>query len=242
MPRNYLATNISQVAIALSIAIAGSIGISGSATAGPKLNVENRGAPTLTAGAASRSGNSATLVAVQSPSQKTLTAATAPTVFIYISNTNASEGIFVLKDQNDNDIGRITVALPEQPGIIRIQLPETMMSEALQVGKEYQWVFSPVSSNQSGINTTFINGWIERIELSPTQVSRLNNTDPLAAVDLYAEAELWQDALATLAEFAATNPNDLTLKAKWNNLLNQAGLGNLAGVSVDFAHALASNN
>ncbi len=242
MPRNYLATNISQVAIALSIAIAGSVGISGSATAGPKLNVENRGAPTLTAGAASRSGNSATLVAVQSPSQKTFTAATAPTVFIYISNTNASEGIFVLKDENDNDIARMTVALPEQPGIVRIQLPETIMSETLQVGKEYQWVFSPLSSNQSGINTTFINGWIERIELSPTQVSRLENTDPLAAVDLYAEAELWQDALATLAEFAETNPNDSTLEAKWNHLLNQAGLGNLAGVSVDFAHALASNN
>jgi hypothetical protein len=242
MPRNHLATNISQVAIAISIAIAGSIGISGSATAGPKLNVENRGAPTLTAGAASRSGNSATLVAVQSSSQKTLTAATAPTVFIYISNTTASEGIFVLKDENDNDIARMTVALPDQPGIVRIQLPESMMSETLQVGKEYQWVFSPVSNNQSGINTTFINGWIERIELSPNQISRLENTDTLGAVDLYAEAELWQDALTTLAEFAETNPNNSTLEAKWNNLLNQAGMGNLAGVSVDFAHASASNN
>jgi Domain of Unknown Function (DUF928) len=242
MPRNPLATNISQVAIAISIAIAGSIGISGSATAGPKLNVENRGAPTLTAGAASRSGNSATLVAVQSPTQKTLTVAATPTVFIYISNTTASEGIFVLKDENDHDVGRMTVALPDQPGIVRIQLPENMMSETLQVGKEYQWVFSPVSNNQSGINTTFINGWIERIELTPTQISRLDNTDPLGAVDLYAEAELWQDALAVLAEFAATNPNDSTLEAKWNNLLNQAGLGNLAGISVDFAHAVASNN
>ncbi|KOR35358.1 MULTISPECIES: DUF928 domain-containing protein [Planktothricoides] len=242
MPRNHLAANISQVAIAISIAIAGSIGISGSATAGPKLNVENRGAPTLTAGAASRSGNTATMIALQAPSQKTLTVAVAPTVFIYISNTTASEGIFVLKDENENDIARMTVALPDQPGIVRIQLPETMMSEALQVGKEYQWVFSPVSSNQSGINTTFINGWIERIELSPNQISRLNNTDPLGAVDLYAEAELWQDALATLAEFAATNPNNSNLEAKWNNLLNQAGMGNLAGVSVDFAQAVASNN
>ena len=242
MPRNHLAANISQVAIAISIAIAGSIGISGSATAGPKLNVENRGAPTLTAGAASRSGNSATLIALQSPSQKTLTVAAAPTVFIYISDTTASEGIFVLKDENENDIARITLELPEQPGIVRIQVSESMMSETLQVGKEYQWVFSPVSSNQSGINTTFINGWIERVELSPTQISRLENTDPLAAVDLYAEAELWQDALATLAEFAATNPNDSNLEAKWNNLLNQAGMGNLAGVSVDFAQAVASTN
>ncbi len=242
MPRNYLATNISQAAIALSIALAGTISISGSATAGPKLNVENRGAPTLTAGAASRSGDSATLIALQPPSQRSFTAAAAPTVFIYISNTNASEGIFVLKDENDHDIGRITVALPEQPGIVRIQLPETMMSEALQVGKKYQWVFSPLSSNQSGINTTFVNGWIERIELSLTQVSSLNNSDPLAAVNLYAKAELWQDALATLAQFAETNPNDSTLEAKWNNLLNQAGLDNLAGASVDFAHALAGKN
>ncbi len=242
MPRNHLAVNTSQIALAISIALAGTISISGSATAGPKLNVENRGAPTLTASAASRSGNSATLVAVQSPSQKTLTAATAPTIFIYISDTTASEGIFVLKDENDNDIGRVTVALPARPGIVRIQLPETMMSETLQVGKEYQWVFSPVSNNQSGINTTFINGWIERIELSPTQVSLLNNTDALGAVDLYAEAEIWQDALATLAEFSEANPKDSTLEAKWNNLLNQAGLSNLAGISVDFAQAVASNN
>lgn len=242
MPRNYLATNISQVAIALSIAIAGSISITDSATAGPKLNVENRGAPNLTTGAASRSGSSTTLVALQAPSQKSQTVAASPTVFIYVSDANATAGVFVLKDENENDIARMTVALPAQPGIVRIQLPESIMAETLQVGKEYQWVFSPVSSNQGGINTTFINGWIERIELSPTQVSRLQNTDTLGVVDLYAEAKLWQDALATLTEFAATNPNNSNLEAKWNNLLNQAGMGNLAGVAVDFAQVLASNN
>lgn len=116
------------------------------------------------------------------------------------------------------------------------------MSEALQVGKEYQWFFSPQSENSSGINTTFIHGWIERTELSPDRMSQLNNADPLTAVDLYAEAELWQDALTTLAELHQANPNNPTLEAKWNNVLTEAGLGSLAGMSIDFAQNPVSNN
>jgi hypothetical protein len=215
--------------------VAASIGISSSVQAGPKLSVENRGAPELTTGAASRSSSSAILIALEAVGQETLTVETSPTVFIYVSETDASEGVFVLKDEDDNDIGRVTVALPEQPGIVRIQLPESLMSEALQVGKEYQWFFSPQSENESGINTTFITGWIQRTELNSNQVAQLANADPLAAVDLYAEAELWQDALATLAELREASPNNPTLETKWNNLLTQAGLDSLAGMSVDFA-------
>lgn len=242
MARNSLTLNIYKLAAIGSVAVAASIGISSSAQAGPKLNVENRGAPTLTAGAASRSSSGATVIALQAPSQETLTVAASPTIFIYVSDTNASEGVFVLKDADDNDVGRMTVALPEQPGIVRVQLPESLMSEALQVGQEYQWIFSPQSENQTGINTTFVNGWIQRTELSPSQTSQLTNADPLSAVDVYAEAELWPDALNTLAELRAANPNNPTLEAKWDNLLTEAGLGSLVGVSVDFDRDLALNN
>lgn len=235
MAKHHLALNISKLTAIVSIAVTASIGISSSAQAGPKLNVENRGAPTLTAGAASRSSNSATLIALEAMGQETLTVATAPTVFIYVSDTNASEGVFVLKDEDDNDIGRVTVALPEEPGIVRVQLPESLMSESLQVGKQYQWVFSPQSENDNGINTTFITGWIQRTELSPQHISQLSNAEPLTAVDLYAEVNLWSDALATLADLRAANPNDATLEAKWNNLLTEAGLSPLAGMPVDFA-------
>lgn len=240
--KNYLAVNISKLAAIGAVAVAASIGIASSAQAGPKLNVENRGAPSLTAGAASRSSNSATLIALEAIAQEPLTVADYPTVFIYVSDTDATEGVFVLKDEDDNDIGRVTVALPEQPGIVRVQLPENLMSEALQVGKQYQWFFSPQSENQSGINTTFITGWIQRTELSPNQIAQLTNADPLAAVDLYAEAELWPDALATLAELRQSSPNNPTLETKWNNLLNEAGLGSLAGMSVDFAQNFAIDN
>jgi hypothetical protein len=235
MAKNYLSVNISKLTAIVSVAVTASIGISFSAQAGPKLNVADRGAPELTAGAASRSSNSATLIALEAMGQETLTVANAPTVFIYVSDTNASEGIFVLKDEEDNDIGRVTVALPEEAGIVRVQLPESLMSETLQVGKPYQWVFSPQSENNSGINTTFITGWIQRTELSPQQMSELSNAEPLTVVDLYTEANLWSDALTTLADLRAANPNDATLEVKWNNLLTEAGLNTLAGTSVDFA-------
>lgn len=235
MAKNHLSVNISKLTAIVSFAVTASMGISSSAQAVPKLNVADRGAPELTAGAASRSSNSAILIALEAMGQETLTVANAPTVFIYVSDTTASEGIFVLKDEEDNDIGRIAVALPEEPGIVRVQLPESLMSESLQVGKEYQWVFSPQSENNSGINTTFITGWIQRTELSPRQMSQLSNAEPMAAVDLYAKANLWSDALATLADLRAANPNDATLEAKWNHLLAEAGLSSLAGMSVDFA-------
>lgn len=234
MPNNYLAVNISKLAAIGSVAVTASIGISSPAQGSPKLNVANRGAPEITAGAASRSSSSAIMIALQEVRQETFTVATSPTVFIYVSDTDAATGVFVLKDEDDNDVGRVTVALPDRPGIVRVQLPESLMSEALQVGKEYQWFFSPQSESQSGINTTFITGWIQRTELNSNQIAQLTNAEPLAAVDFYAEAGLWQDALATLAELREANPNNPILETKWNNLLTRAGLGSLAGMSVDF--------
>jgi hypothetical protein len=235
MARNYFTINISKLVAIGSVALAASIGISSSAQAGPNLNVRDRGAPELTAGAASRSSSSATLIALSAIGQETLTVADAPTVFIYVSDTDAREGVFVLKDEDDNDIGRVTVALPDQPGIVRVQLPENLMSETLQVGQVYQWFFSPQSDNDSELNTTFVNGWIQRTELDASRISQLTDADPLAVVDLYAEAQLWQDALAVLAELRAANPNNPSLETKWNDLLTEAGLGALAGISVDFA-------
>lgn len=120
MVKNNLPVRIYQLAAIVSVAVTASMGISSSAQAGPKLNVEDRGAPTRTVGAASRSSHSATLIALQAPSQDILTVAASPTVFIYVSDTNASEGIFVIRDADDNDVGEVTVALPDRPGIVRV--------------------------------------------------------------------------------------------------------------------------
>ncbi|HEY9711717.1 MAG TPA: DUF928 domain-containing protein, partial [Oculatellaceae cyanobacterium] len=50
--------------------------------------------------------------------------------------------------------------------------------------------------------------------------------------ELFAEAELWQDALATLAQLRRDNPTDSTVAANWAKLLRSADLGDITQESL----------
>ena len=44
---------------------------------------------------------------------------------------------------------------------------------------------------------------------------------------LYAQSEIWYDAVATLAEIYRDNPNDEVVATDWKTLLQSVGLDNL---------------
>lgn len=129
---------------------------------------------------------------------------------------------FVLIDEKEDDVYSATFPIKQQPGIVSLQLPRLMLP--LQSGKKYRWVFSVICNPENRSADATVNGWVERIPISPTLSSQLQATSARERVLVYADAKLWYETLTTLAELQRTNPKDQAIKADWDNLLQTLDL------------------
>ena len=187
----------------------------------------NRGTPATTEGAGTR-GSSCIALSERNKLQPLiptgnigLTVSEHPTFFGYIPKSNATQGQFVLIDQNNQLVYRTSFALPSQPGIVSINLPATV---TLEIGKQYQWAFvlicDPEDRSDSVISTP---AWIERIEQSETLAEQIKNATPETLPAVYAEAGIWFDALASRVKLLPSQPQT-EWQQNWELLLTTAGL------------------
>jgi hypothetical protein len=137
---------------------------------------------------------------------------------------------FVLQDQHSNEIYKKAIALPDQPGVVRVSLPTT--APALALDKQYRWFFSVNCDNQQNSPPTFVEGVIQRVELNPATVKELQTTEPLKRYAIYAQKGIWYEALTTLAQLRQKNPQDAALQAEWRNLLGSIRLDEVAGEPI----------
>jgi hypothetical protein len=99
--------------------------------------------------------------------------------------------------------------LPQTPGIVSITLP-SVPKYGLEAGKFYHWYFQLYcQTNISSQPDLDINGWVQRVALTPERESQINTAAP----------DIWYDALANLASRLRTSPQDATLRNNWVNLL-----------------------
>ncbi len=169
------------------------------------------------------------------------TVAERPTFFIHVSQTSAQEAEFILKKKigEDKD-GKLvydedkyvdqTVALPETPGIVSISLPAD--AATLEVGQSYYWTFQVICDPTDRQKDVTVDGAVQRIELDSSLANKLQQAEPRDRPGIYAEAEIWTDALSTLADLRKANPNDQQLQDDWNNLLSSVGLDKVAQATV----------
>jgi hypothetical protein len=166
---------------------------------------------------------------VNAESVWSLTVAAHPTFWFYVpySPSSLRSTEFVLQDDADNDVYRTPVKLPEQPGVISLRLPST--SKPLENGRIYHWYFKLYCSPQETSNPIFVEGWVQRVTTSPALTSQLKAAlTPQQRIDLYAAHGIWYDALTAVGELRLVNPEDATLKADWNALLQSVDLANIA--------------
>lgn len=159
------------------------------------------------------------------------TIAERPTLWFYVpySPDSRLEAKFTLIDDKNENLYQTKFPLKEKPGIIGLKLPETL--PPLQAGKRYQWVLSVICSSGPGNESADISvdGYIERIPLDSTLQAQLKKmSDPKAQSALYAEKELWSEALTTLAQARRGNLKDPTLQVDWSNLLKSMNLDDIA--------------
>ena len=147
-----------------------------------------------------------------------------PTFWFYIPYRSEQVyiGKFMLKDQNDEIIYEGEVALPEEPGIIGLELPETI---ALSESQEYYWHFRIQCSEEKSSAFDYVEGPIKRVKLEiPGETAPLRER-----LNFYAANGLWYELITELAK----NPG-----AEWVKVLDFVGLGAIAREPIHFRRTL----
>jgi hypothetical protein len=160
------------------------------------------------------------------------TVAAYPTFFAFVP-TLSDQALplpveFVLEDANANLIYQATVQVSKRSGaIITLSLPTQAGLAPLAVGRDYKWSFSISCRGNDRSGDIRVEGWVRRVALAPELEAQLELASPERQVELYAGAEIWHDALATLVRLRRDNSNNSNIASLWGDLLRAAGLDRL---------------
>ena len=151
-----------------------------------------------------------------------------PTFWIYIPENNLQrQGEFVLQDEQDREIYRAFFDLPHESGFLNLKLPPQPQN-SLQIGLKYHWYAKIFCEDrQDREKYIFVDAWIERVTPTPELARKLNTQNP-NRYQIFAEGNLWHDAIDTLAANRQTSPQNYD---NWNHLLDTLGLSDLINSS-----------
>lgn len=202
------------------------------ASTGTRYVPPDRGAPSSTAGGASRGAvceqdqniPSLPLTALRPDDTLAggigLTLKSQPQFFVYLPQTSAKKAEFTLQDEQGNNIYQSEFTINGQPGIVSISLPQNSIQ--LENGKNYKWYFSLICNPRNRVKDVSVNGWIRQEMPRSILANQLQNSSVIERPNIYAENSIWHEAIANLAELISQNPNDTTLINDWRTLLESA--------------------
>lgn len=145
------------------------------------------------------------LMALVPDNNEILTTKEHPDFWFYIPFAKSPDSLpatFRLLDEEKNSVlsQPLKLSLPEKKGIAKLSLPST--EKPLVVGKRYHWYFNIACLDDQGSSSNiFVDGWIKRVEPNSTLVDRLKQTKPQDKYRLYAENNIWAEAISELAEY-----------------------------------------
>lgn len=193
----------------------------------------DRGAPPRTADGGARG------CGLYKPGEKLLTALTPsnylaltvsehPTLFWYVPQSPAKTLEFTLRDAKDAEvIYKTQLPTPNKAGIVSLSLPASALPP-LKVGQMYHWYLAMVCDTEDRSGDTVVDGWMERTELNSNLAEELKNASIGDRPSIYAKAGIWHESLASLAQLRRNAPDDATIRARWEQLLNSVQLGEFA--------------
>lgn len=152
------------------------------------------------------------LVAIVPASNQGDTVESHPTFFFYVpfsssENEDLVGEFMLLTDDRYYALEQpLLVSLPQEPGLVRIELPETF--PGLEVGDRYTWYFSILCEPWELSRNPYVSGWIERVSPETTDAT-------------------WQESLVELTQQL---PSRLS---EWEDLLSFYGLGELATQPIE---------
>ena len=199
------------------------------------------GAPTRTTGAGTRGPETSCpivgkpLTALLPDNRFGVTVAAYPTFFVFmpnISSQNPTPVEFLLEDAGGNEVYKANFQTKGQAGIIALKLPTQAGLTPLEIGQDYKWSFSLICQAIERSRDISVEGGVRRVELNSTLSNQIKQASPQKRVEIYAQAEIWQDALATMAQLRRDYPSDQAIAQSWSKLMTAAGLDDLAQESL----------
>lgn len=158
-----------------------------------------------------------------------VTVAAYPSFSFYMPQMQAREVEFVLKDENNEEVYSTSFITTGESGVISLSLPADSGLPPLELGKNYHWSFSIVCTPQDRGLDLGVEGTIRRVELNAGLDSKLKQANLKNRPDIYAESEIWYEALTALIQLRRTYPDDPSVTAEWTKLLKSVGLESLVG-------------
>lgn len=143
------------------------------------------------------------------------TTADNPTFYWYIPETEADSGQFVLIDEDGNEVYFNSFDLPKTPSLVSFTLPK---QTDLKVGKGYLWYFSVVCDEDDRSRDVWIQGRLERTELSNSVKRRMDQLTPLEQAKVYAEYRIWHETLTLMEQLRSEQPE------QWQEFLSSVDL------------------
>jgi|GEM_PF-1599607 len=160
-----------------------------------------------------------------------LTVSPRPTFWVYVPETVAAEGLFVVRDRQWNDIYRQEVALPES-GILELQLPNTV--EELALEEDYRWQFAVICppDGTGAPREVVAQGWVRRVEPTPSLIDQLQQQSERDRPLVYGQNGIWYESLSGFARQRQATPDDPQLQQRWQDFLESAGLAEFSEFSL----------
>jgi Domain of Unknown Function (DUF928) len=153
-----------------------------------------------------------------------------PTFWFYVpySAQQVDSFTFVLMD----DKGQLIVPpknikLSATPGFISLRLPP--ISKPLEIGKQYRWYFEILCDAENPEDKIDSQGVLRRI--TPTFTIQ-NQTAIRPLIEQYQKNGLSFDAFNLLAELRRKEPNNPTVIADWNQMMESLGHSNIAAQPI----------
>jgi hypothetical protein len=155
------------------------------------------------------------------------TTSTNPKFYFYLPENTAGKQLeFVLRDQNDRQVYETTFTSNGKSGVMAVELPASQQY-LLESNANYHWYLSLLCNPANRSQDIVLEGSIQRVELDAALTQKLARSTSLDRVSLYQSANIWYDALSTLADLKASN-TATPVAEKWMTLLESVGLKSIA--------------
>ncbi len=166
-----------------------------------------------------KSGN---LVAVIPESNIAATVAAHPTFFWYVPANSLKMGRFTLYDgygANRKKVYETRMNLEGTPGVISFNLPADGSVPPLEINRTYYWVFRVFCDPLDRSGDLQVEGFVQRIRPSAELQARLGRATDRERPTIYAASGIWHETLTSLVALRQANPNDRSIQADWEALM-----------------------
>ncbi len=157
------------------------------------------------------------------PDHSGLTTQEQPSLYWYISNPTSFRVELTISDTHGTrPLLETSLPSPVAAGIHTIRLAD--YGVRLTPGVQYRWFVAVVPDAARRSRDILAGGTIERVDAPETLRTRLAQARPEELPFLYADAGIWYDALAAIAELIERTPANPELRQQRAALLSEVGL------------------